>query len=83
MAAGEARKVIIYGGKGALGATCVQYFKSKNWWVVCIDITGPDTGHTDVEAHARVCAHSSAIICSLSSPQHYLMLGAFKQIHFV
>uniref|UniRef100_A0A8C8H336 Dihydropteridine reductase n=1 Tax=Oncorhynchus tshawytscha TaxID=74940 RepID=A0A8C8H336_ONCTS len=81
MAAGEARKVIIYGGKGALGATCVQYFKSKNWWVASGDIPGPDTGHTDVEAH------SSAIICSLSSRTEItttlLMLGAFKQIHFV
>ena len=28
MAAG---RVLVYGGKGALGATCVSYFKSKNW----------------------------------------------------
>ncbi|XP_030643816.1 dihydropteridine reductase isoform X2 [Chanos chanos] len=31
MAAAEAHRVIIYGGKGALGSKCVQYFKSKNW----------------------------------------------------
>lgn len=24
-------KVLIYGGRGALGATCVQYFKNNNW----------------------------------------------------
>lgn len=24
-------RVLIYGGKGALGMTCVTYFKAKNW----------------------------------------------------
>ncbi|XP_058822713.1 dihydropteridine reductase [Topomyia yanbarensis] len=32
-------KVLIYGGRGALGAACVQYFKNNNWWVGCIDLT--------------------------------------------
>ncbi|XP_058450054.1 dihydropteridine reductase [Malaya genurostris] len=32
-------KVLIYGGRGALGATCVQHFKNNNWWVGCIDLT--------------------------------------------
>ncbi|XP_043247862.1 dihydropteridine reductase [Colletes gigas] len=31
-------RVIIYGGKGALGSTCVSKFKSENWWVGCIDM---------------------------------------------
>ncbi|XP_064813790.1 dihydropteridine reductase-like [Oncorhynchus masou masou] len=48
MAAGEARKVIIYGGKGALGATCVQYFKSKNWWVACIDINANEDASANI-----------------------------------
>lgn len=26
-----AARVLVYGGKGALGATCVSYFKSKDW----------------------------------------------------
>lgn len=24
-------RVLIYGGRGALGATCVSYFKNKQW----------------------------------------------------
>lgn len=24
-------RVLIYGGKGALGSTCISYFKAKNW----------------------------------------------------
>ncbi|MGH0135402.1 UNVERIFIED_CONTAM: hypothetical protein FKN15_016946 [Acipenser sinensis] len=31
MAAAEAHRIIIYGGKGALGSKCVEYFKSKSW----------------------------------------------------
>ncbi|XP_053975649.1 dihydropteridine reductase [Hylaeus volcanicus] len=31
-------RVIVYGGKGALGSACVSKFKSENWWVGCIDM---------------------------------------------
>ncbi|XP_030643815.1 dihydropteridine reductase isoform X1 [Chanos chanos] len=48
MAAAEAHRVIIYGGKGALGSKCVQYFKSKNWWVACIDITANEEANANV-----------------------------------
>lgn len=34
MATATSGKVLVYGGKGALGATVVNYFKSHNW--VCI-----------------------------------------------
>ncbi|XP_011504611.1 PREDICTED: dihydropteridine reductase [Ceratosolen solmsi marchali] len=30
-------RVVIYGGKGALGSACVDTFISKNWWVGSID----------------------------------------------
>lgn len=33
-----AGRVIVYGGKGALGSTVVSHFKSRNWWVASIDI---------------------------------------------
>lgn len=26
-----AGRVLVYGGRGALGSQCVQYFKSRNW----------------------------------------------------
>ena len=32
-------RVVVYGGKGALGSTLVNHFKSKNWWVCSIDLT--------------------------------------------
>ncbi|XP_062864592.1 dihydropteridine reductase [Trichomycterus rosablanca] len=48
MAAAEARSVIIYGGKGALGSTCVQYFRSRHWWVACIDMNANEEADANV-----------------------------------
>ncbi|XP_049864413.1 dihydropteridine reductase [Schistocerca gregaria] len=31
-------RVFVYGGKGALGAACVQHFKAQKWWVGSIDL---------------------------------------------
>ncbi|KAG8134786.1 putative Dihydropteridine reductase protein, partial [Naja naja] len=31
MAAGEASRALVYGGRGALGSACVQHLRSKNW----------------------------------------------------
>jgi len=31
-------RVAVYGGKGALGSTLVNHFKSKDWWVCSIDL---------------------------------------------
>uniref|UniRef100_A0A2A4JUN3 Dihydropteridine reductase n=1 Tax=Heliothis virescens TaxID=7102 RepID=A0A2A4JUN3_HELVI len=31
-------KIVVYGGRGALGSACVKYFKSAKWWVGNIDI---------------------------------------------
>ncbi|XP_069488013.1 dihydropteridine reductase isoform X2 [Ambystoma mexicanum] len=38
MAATEAQKVLVYGGRGALGSKCVDYFKARDWWVASIDM---------------------------------------------
>ncbi|XP_053475212.1 dihydropteridine reductase [Ictalurus furcatus] len=48
MAAVEARRVIIYGGKGALGSKCVEYFRSKNWWVACIDLNANEEADSNI-----------------------------------
>ncbi|RXN25557.1 dihydropteridine reductase [Labeo rohita] len=48
MAATEAHKVIVYGGKGALGSACVQYFRAKNWWVASIDLNANENANASV-----------------------------------
>lgn len=32
-------RVVVYGGKGALGSTLVNHFKTKSWWVCSIDLS--------------------------------------------
>ncbi|XP_077992594.1 dihydropteridine reductase-like [Glandiceps talaboti] len=34
----SSQRVLVYGGKGALGSSIVNYFKNKNWWVASIDL---------------------------------------------
>ncbi|NP_001018534.1 dihydropteridine reductase [Danio rerio] len=48
MAATDAQKVIVYGGKGALGSACVQYFKAKHWWVASIDLSANEEANANV-----------------------------------
>lgn len=43
-----AGRVIVYGGKGALGSTCVSLFKSKNWWVGSIDMKSNETADANI-----------------------------------
>ncbi|EDO42784.1 predicted protein [Nematostella vectensis] len=41
-------RVLIYGGKGALGATCVSYFKAREWWVASVDLFPNEEAHANV-----------------------------------
>ncbi|KAM4555375.1 quinoid dihydropteridine reductase a [Odontesthes bonariensis] len=41
-------RVIVYGGRGALGSKCVQLFKSKGWWVASIDMAANDEANENV-----------------------------------
>jgi dihydropteridine reductase len=47
MAAASAR-VLVYGGRGALGSTIVKYFKAKNWWVGSIDMSPSEDADANV-----------------------------------
>lgn len=33
-----AGRVLVYGGRGALGAKCVAQLKAANFWVACVDL---------------------------------------------
>lgn len=41
-------KVLIYGGSGALGATCVSHFKAKDWWVCCVDLRPNESADVNI-----------------------------------
>ncbi|KAL7631288.1 UNVERIFIED_CONTAM: hypothetical protein RMT77_018409 [Armadillidium vulgare] len=41
-------RVIVYGGKGALGATVVKHFKNNNWWVGSIDLVPNEEADSNI-----------------------------------
>jgi len=41
-------RVLIYGGKGALGSVCVNFFKSKNFWVGSIDLSANEAADANI-----------------------------------
>ncbi|RVE67678.1 hypothetical protein OJAV_G00105380 [Oryzias javanicus] len=41
-------RVIVYGGRGALGSKCVQHFKSQGWWVASIDMAANEEANENV-----------------------------------
>jgi len=46
--ASTTRRVLIYGGKGALGSAIVQFFRQQNWWVTSIDLMANSEANENV-----------------------------------
>jgi len=61
------KKVLVYGGRGALGSACVSKFKELNWWVGNIDLTANDQADANiiVEKDAGWTEQESAILDQL------------------
>lgn len=41
-------RIVIYGGRGALGAACVNHFKSANFWVASVDLNPNDSADLNI-----------------------------------
>ncbi|XP_050682701.1 dihydropteridine reductase [Leptidea sinapis] len=41
-------RIVVYGGRGALGSACVNHFKSSNYWVANIDLTPNDKADVNI-----------------------------------
>lgn len=41
-------RVLVYGGRGALGAACVSHFKANNYWVGSIDLSENDSADLSI-----------------------------------
>ncbi|KAK9889310.1 hypothetical protein WA026_004591 [Henosepilachna vigintioctopunctata] len=63
------RRVIVYGGKGALGSTCVSHFKAKNFWVGSIDMCENSQADLNiiVDKEADLVQQESSILKSVQS----------------
>ncbi|XP_064603120.1 dihydropteridine reductase-like [Liolophura sinensis] len=46
--ASQVGRVLVYGGKGALGSTVVRFFKTRNYWVGSIDLAANDEANGNV-----------------------------------
>ncbi|XP_070818652.1 quinoid dihydropteridine reductase a [Chaetodon trifascialis] len=69
-----ANRVIVYGGRGALGSQCVQYFKSKGWWVASIDMVASEEANENVivklsESFTEQAAQVTADVAQLLGEQ--------------
>ncbi|XP_026823069.1 dihydropteridine reductase [Rhopalosiphum maidis] len=66
MAAG---KVLVYGGKGALGSTCISLLSSQKYWVGSIDLTQNENANANVivERDATILEQESQILKELDS----------------
>lgn len=49
----SAKRVLVYGGSGALGDTLVSYFKNKNYWIVSIDLKDNSNANENILVDAN------------------------------
>lgn len=65
----SAGKVIVYGGRGALGAAIVKHFKANNWWVGSIDLGANEEADANitVSKDANWSAQSQTVMTGLES----------------
>ena len=68
-------KVVVYGGRGALGSEIVNKFKSCGWWVANIDIKANDTADENIVAQGESW-QTQEEMSSLSDFLAFLLKGA-------
>lgn len=65
----SAKKVLVYGGRGALGSACISKFKELNWWVGSIDLNANDQADANiiVDKEAGWVEQETAILSQLQN----------------
>ncbi|XP_050732485.1 dihydropteridine reductase-like [Eriocheir sinensis] len=65
----SAGRVIVYGGRGALGSIVVKHFKANNFWVGTIDLVANDEADTSVVVNRddSWAAQTTAVIEGLTA----------------
>ena len=57
-------RVIIYGGRGALGSEIVNKFKTNGWWIANIDIKPNDTADENIVAEGDTWQSQEDNVCA-------------------
>jgi len=52
--------VLIYGGRGALGAVCLDFFASQGWWTCNVDVGGNERASSNVLVTKMDCWNEQA-----------------------
>lgn len=62
------KRVLVYGGKGALGRACISAFKQANWWVSSIDLVANDEANSNilVKADDSLVEQEKQLVTSLT-----------------
>ncbi|XP_053212762.1 dihydropteridine reductase-like [Panonychus citri] len=62
------KRIVIYGGKGALGSTCVNYFKKNNWWVAAVDFAAnPDADANVIIKSQQLTDQENEVVSGIES----------------
>lgn len=49
------KRVLIYGGKGALGSAILDHFKQNNFWILNVDLNKNDSADANVTPNPQHC----------------------------
>lgn len=62
-------RVLVYGGRGALGATCVAHFKANKFWVGSIDLADNSEAHLSIVVNKdeSFVQQETTIICAVQT----------------
>jgi len=63
------RKVLIYGGKGALGAALVNFFKNKAFWIASVDFAQNDEADHNVVLQQNLGLEAQANLVKAGIPE--------------
>ncbi|KAK3858368.1 hypothetical protein Pcinc_035442 [Petrolisthes cinctipes] len=78
----SAGKIVVYGGRGALGAAIVKHFKAKSYWVAAIDLATNDEADTCivVSKEDNWSAQAAAVISGLEAALGTEKVDAFINV---
>ncbi|XP_042233925.1 dihydropteridine reductase-like [Homarus americanus] len=78
----SAGKIVVYGGRGALGAAVVKHFKAKDFWVGTIDLVANDEADVNiiVSREANWSAQADKVISGLEAALGSEKVDAFINV---
>ena len=78
----EITRVVVYGGKGALGSTLVHHFKAKdNFWVCSVDLSENKDADANIVVSGSSLEEQAKLVCFYQFFHGYLEVSPLKHFH--